>query len=130
VEVASRGGNFLLNVGPGPDGTIQPEFTERLKAIGKWMETNGESIYGTTYGSIQGVSSLRTTQKGGDLYVHIFDWPGARLELLAEGLPKFRSANLLANHKSLTFSHRDQNLVIELPAQAPDADVTVIKLSV
>jgi len=47
VEVASRGGNFLLNVGPQPDGVIQPEFQERLPTIGSWLSVNGESIYGT-----------------------------------------------------------------------------------
>ena len=48
VEVASRRGNFLLNVGPQPDGLIQPEFQQRLRAIGDWLAVNGESIYGTT----------------------------------------------------------------------------------
>ena len=75
VEVASRGGNFLLNVGPQPDGMIQPEFQERLRAIGDWITVNGDSIYETTYGPIQGQSAYRMTAKGSDLYVHIFDWP-------------------------------------------------------
>ncbi len=44
IEIASKGGNFLLNIGPGPDGTIQPEFVERLKQIGAWLRVNGEAI--------------------------------------------------------------------------------------
>jgi alpha-L-fucosidase len=75
VEVASRGGNFLLNVGPQPDGVIQPEFQERLRAIGSWLSVNGESIYGTTYGPVQGVSSIRTTAKKDKIFAHVFDWP-------------------------------------------------------
>ena len=75
VEVASRGGNFLLNVGPQPDGQIQPEFQQRLRAIGDWLTLNGDSIYGTTYGPVQGVAGLRTTAKGKSIYLHIFDWP-------------------------------------------------------
>src|SRR5215472_12536222 len=54
IEVTSRGGNFLLNIGPQPDGMVQPEFQERLHAIGDWLEVNGEAIYGSTYGPIQG----------------------------------------------------------------------------
>ena len=77
VEVASRGGNFLLNVGPQPDGQIQPEFQQRLRAIGDWLTLNGDSIYGTTYGPVQGVAGLRTTANDKSIYVHIFDWPAA-----------------------------------------------------
>ena len=74
VEVASRGGNLLLNVGPQPDGQIQPEFQERLKAVGAWLTVNGESIYGTTYGPVQNVPGLRTTAGPKSIYVHVFDW--------------------------------------------------------
>src|ERR1700694_1359408 len=63
VEVASRGGNFLLNVGPQPDGMIQPEFQQRLRAIGDWLSVNGESVYGTMYGPVQKMKSVRTTAK-------------------------------------------------------------------
>lgn len=128
VEVASRGGNFLLNVGPGPDGVIQVEFVERLQAIGRWMDRNGESIYETTYGPIQGVSSVRTTAKGIDVFVHIFDWPGTALELSANNLPRFRSASMLASREAVGFRQENGRLVLKLPPQAPDPDVTVIRL--
>lgn len=128
AEVASRGGNFLLNVGPEPDGTIQPEFVERLQAIGSWMKQNGDSIYGTTYGPIQGDPNVRSTAKGQDVFVHVFNWPGKSLELTARNLPRFRSASLLASGESLRF-HQGNGLAIELPANAPDQNVTVIKLT-
>jgi alpha-L-fucosidase len=128
VEVASRGGNFLLNVGPGPDGTIQPEFTERLQGIGKWLDRNGESIYGTTYGPLQGLGGVRTTARGRDVFLHVFDWPGESLELPGQGLPKFRSASLLATNQPLTFDQLDNRLIIKLPAQPQGSDVTVIRL--
>ena len=75
IDVASKGGNFLLNVGPTPEGTIQPEFEERLLAIGEWLKVNGEAIYGTTYGPLQELASGRTTAKGKTVYLHVFDWP-------------------------------------------------------
>jgi alpha-L-fucosidase len=128
VEVASRGGNFLLNVGPEPDGTIQPEFVERLQAIGKWMGRNSASIYGTTYGPIQGVPSVRTTAKGRDMFVHLFELPGATIELMATGLPKYASARLLATGQPVEFQQNDRGVTIKLPAQAPDPDVTVIAM--
>ena len=129
VEVASRGGNFLLNVGPGPDGTIQPEFAERLQAIGKWMQHNGESIYGTSYGPIQGIRSVRTTAKADDMFVHILDWPGTTLKIAAKSLPKFGSAKFLASGERLDFHQEQGNLSLSLPAQAPDSDVTVIRMA-
>jgi alpha-L-fucosidase len=128
VEVASRGGNFLLNIGPRPDGTVQPEFQERLRAIGEWLQVNGEAIYETTYGPIQGIASVRTTVKNKSIYVHVFDWPASPLEL--PGIEaKVLSARLLAQGKPLTFRQKEGRLQIDLSAQAPDANVSVIALT-
>jgi len=127
VDVASKGGNFLLNVGPTPDGTIQPEFEERLRGIGAWLQTNGEAIYGTTYGPVQGVSNLRTTQKENTVYLHVLDWPQG--ELNVNGLPSHvLSATMLAGGKPLSFTQNGDHLSIQLPPTAPDGDVTVIAL--
>jgi len=128
VEVASRGGNFLLNVGPQPDGIIQAEFQERLRAIGKWMERNNASIYGTTYGPVQGAKGFRTTAKGRDVFVHVFDWPGTELNVSAENLPKFGSASMLEGGQPLEFKQQDGRMTIKLPSEAPDPDATVIRL--
>ncbi len=127
VEVASRGGNFLLNVGPQPDGLIQPEFQERLRAIGDWLAVNGDSIYGTTYGPVQGIKSLRTTAKENKVFVHVFDWPNSPLQVTGIG-PKVLSANLLANGQPLKFRQTEGGLQIDLPPHAPDANVSVITL--
>jgi alpha-L-fucosidase len=128
VEVASRGGNFLLNVGPQPDGLIQPEFQERLRAIGNWLTVNGDSIYGTTYGPVQGMASLRTTAKGKRVYVHVLDWPSATLEI--NGLDaKVIAAHLLATGQSLTFRQDAGKLQIDVPGHAPDPNVSTIALN-
>jgi len=127
VEVASRGGNFLLNVGPRPDGTIQPEFQERLRAIGGWLSVNGDSIYGTNYGPVQGMPSIRTTAKDNNIFIHVLDWPTAALEI--SGIkPKVISARLLATGQSLKFTQTEEKLKLELPSRMPDANVTTIAL--
>ncbi len=128
IEVASRGGNFLLNVGPTPEGTIQPEFQERLRAIGKWLDRNGEAIYDTTYGPLQGLTFARTTARNRDVFVHVFDWPGASMELPGAGLPKLRSASMLDSGAPLEYRQDGERVIIQLPGQAPDADATVIAL--
>lgn len=127
VEVASRGGNFLLNVGPQPDGQIQPEFQERLKVIGAWLMLNGDSIYGTTYGPVQNVDGLRTTAGPKSIYVHIFDWVPPTC-MLAGVNGRVLSARLLANGMTLKFRQTEERLEIEIPPSAPDPDVSVIAL--
>lgn len=127
VEVASRGGNFLLNVGPQPDGVIQPEFQERLRAIGDWLAINGDSIYGTAYGPVQGAKGIRTTAKSGTIFVHVFDWPTLSLEMKGVD-PKILSAHLLANGQPLKFNQTESGLRIDLPARAPDGNVSVIAM--
>jgi alpha-L-fucosidase len=127
VEVASRGGNFLLNVGPQPNGLIQPEFQQRLRAIGDWLAVNGDSIYGTTYGPLQGINNLRTTAKENTIFVHVFDWPTSPLELNGVD-PKILSAHLLATGQPLKFMQTENRLRVDLPPQEPDANVSVIAL--
>jgi alpha-L-fucosidase len=125
VEVASLGGNFPLNVGPQPDRFVQPEFQQRLRAIGDWLAVNGESIYGTTYGPVQNMKSVRTTAKRGRLFLHIFDWPSSPLEI--SGLDtKVMSANMLAGGQSLKFRQTERLLQIDLPQSPPDLNVTVV----
>jgi alpha-L-fucosidase len=128
VEVASRGGNFLLNVGPSPDGVIQPEFQERLLAIGKWMDRNGDSIYGTTYGPIQGLDFVRTTAKDSDVYVHVLNWATPKLVLPSGALPKVCAVELLDGGRRLEFRQSDHDIEFETPAQAPDPVVSVLLL--
>jgi alpha-L-fucosidase len=128
VEVASRGGNFLLNVGPQPDGAIQPEFQERLRAIGEWLSMNGDSIYGTTYGPVQGIASLRTTAKANSVFVHVFDWPAGPLEITGLHAQVMR-AHMLSTGQTLTFRQNASKLQINVAAQAPDPNVSTIVLN-
>ena len=128
VEVASRGGNFLLNMGPQPDGQIQPEFQERIKAIGAWLTLNGDSIYGTTYGPVQNVEGLRTTAGPKTVYVHLFDWTPPVCTV--SGIDaRVLSARLLANGMPLKFRQTEGKLEVEIPPKAPDPDVSVVALN-
>jgi alpha-L-fucosidase len=129
VEVAAKGGNLLLNVGPGPDGTIQPEFQERLRAIGKWLKANGESIYGTTYGPLQDLSFGYTTSRGNTVYLHVFDWPVAE-KLEIPRLPvRIENVRLLASGQGLHCEQSEKQVTIQVPPQAPDKVDTVLAIT-
>jgi len=125
VEVTSRGGNYLLNVGPTDRGTFPPEALERLQYIGKWMEKNGDSIYDSTYTPLQGSSWGRATRKGNTIYLHIFEWPlSGKIEI--EPFPtKVQAVSLLTGER-LAFVQEENKLEITTPSQSPDADVSVL----
>ncbi|MGY8916521.1 MAG: alpha-L-fucosidase, partial [Flavobacteriales bacterium] len=72
IKAAGNNANFLLNIGPMPNGAIQQEHKERLKELGAWLDANGESIYDTRGGEYQN-DSMVSTQKGKELYLHILD---------------------------------------------------------
>ena len=128
VEVASRGGNFLLNVGPQPDGVIQPEFQERLRAIGKWLAVNGDAIYGTTYGPLQNLTFARTTAKGRYIFLHVFDKPEGKLRLPPLS-GKLASVSTLADQRSVPFEQTEQSIEIDTGGMAADPYATVLRLT-
>ncbi|HSU53878.1 MAG TPA: alpha-L-fucosidase [Candidatus Dormibacteraeota bacterium] len=129
VDCASKGGNYLLNVGPTAEGLIPDASIERLQQIGHWMQLNGEAIYGTAASPFaKPLAWGRCTQKssGKDtlLYLHVFNWP-ADGELLVPGLKnRVESAQLLpipAQAQSLLpVETADDGLVLTLPKNAPD----------
>ena len=98
VDCSSKGGNYLLNVGPTSEGLIPEPSVERLKAIGQWMKVNGASIYGTTASTIGQPQWGRSTTKGDMIYLHVFDWPQDG-KLAVEKLDKpVKKAWLLSEH--------------------------------
>ena len=133
ADIASKGGNFLLNVGPTAEGLIPQPSVERLNAIGEWMKVNSESIYGTTANPIGELTWGRCTAKPGRLYLHVFDWP-ADSKLEVTNLHKtVAKAYLLADDKraGLAVARKDENiLVVTVPAEAPDKINTVIVLEI
>jgi len=130
VDIASKGGNYLLNVGPTAEGVIPQPSVERLLAMGDWLRVNGEAIYGTVAGPIQGMGWCRTTAKPGAVYLHVFDWP-QRGELRLPALPHgVGRAYLLADLRkaSLPLRTAGSELSIQGPAIAPDDRDTVVVL--
>jgi len=131
VDIASKGGNFLLNVGPTAEGLIPGPSVERLAAMGEWMKVNSESIYGTTASPLGKVSWGRCTATPGKLYLHVFDWP-ADGKLHVPGVKSgVKKAYLLADKKraSLKVVRGDgDNFVVSVPAKAPDSIDTVVVL--
>jgi alpha-L-fucosidase len=127
IDAASKGGNFLLNVGPTPAGTIQPEFEERLRGIGKWLAVNGESIYGSTYGPVQTIPFGRMTAKGKALYLHVFDMP--KDDIVVEGLgARIASVKTLDGGRPVKFVQTGNRLVIPVAGLAADPHATVLAL--
>jgi alpha-L-fucosidase len=130
VDIASKGGNFLLNVGPTAEGLIPGPSVERLAAMGKWMKVNSPAIYGTAASPIGKPAWGRATQKPGKLYLHVFEWP-ADGKLTIPVTNQVTKASLLAEPgRALTVTASDQGMVIQLPPAAPDAVASVIALDI
>ncbi|MFM7182430.1 MAG: alpha-L-fucosidase [Verrucomicrobiales bacterium] len=131
-DIVSKGGNFLLNVGPTAEGEIPKESIKRLEAVGRWIDVNGEAIYGTTASPFHRLPWGRCTRKatatGTTLYFHVFDWP-VDGKLFIPGLKnKVKSAALLAGSVAVPVTAGGEGVTLQLPAQAPDADVSVIRV--
>ena len=128
IEIVSKGGNLLLNVGPTPQGTIQPEFVARLKYIGRWMKTNSEAIYGTTASVFNKLPFFgRCTVKSNRLYLHVMGWPLDHKLRLPGLKTKVERAYLLVDKQhDLPFTRKGDDVIIDLPERAPDLDATVV----
>jgi alpha-L-fucosidase len=134
VKAAGMNANFLLNVGPMPTGKIQPEFVERLKEMGQWLEKNGDTIYGTRGGPIPPQKwGVATQSKSGDrIYLHVLDAKADRISL-----PKFSKTTEIAGKKWEVRLHSGgtialpgltgtNELIFELPREGRDPIDTII----
>ncbi|MGD0383086.1 MAG: alpha-L-fucosidase [Thermoguttaceae bacterium] len=134
VDIASKGGNYLLNVGPTSEGLIPEPSVERLHEIGRWMKVNGEAVYGTTASPFTYLPWGRCTKKltadGATLYLHVFQWP-ADGKLLVPGLKNtLESASLLIDGSKLEAADDKGGVVVSVPAAAPDKISSTVVLKV
>jgi len=128
IDAVSKGGNYLLNIGPLPDGSIDPKSVERFNAIGDWMEVNGDAIYGTQAGPFTRLPWGRATSKQVDggyrLYLHVFDWP-ADGKLFIPGLESLPTQGQLLGvpgiQKKPAVATRGGALIVGLPPKPKNA---------
>jgi len=126
VEIASKGGNFLLNVGPDARGRIPEASVARLAAVGEWMDLNGEAIYGTQAGPLQDLSWGRTTQKENTVYLHVFDWPEGEIQV--DGLAVERACLLAEPGTGLPLRKAGNTTFIKVAEKPLHPAATVIAL--
>jgi alpha-L-fucosidase len=150
VDIVSKGGNYLLNVGPTSEGVIPQASQDNLRAVGRWLKVNGEAIYGagpTPFGEELGAvdrtrqdkkgaplfvasTAWRCTTKPGKLYIHLFQWPSNSTFELSRANGKVKKAYMLADasHKGLKVKQSGAQVTVALPTQAPDRIDSVLVL--
>ncbi|HEY4151238.1 MAG TPA: alpha-L-fucosidase [Chitinophagaceae bacterium] len=134
IDIASKGGNYLLNVGPTPEGEFPQGSIEGLKGIGAWMKVNSEAIYATSaspFGLLPWGRCTKKVQAGNTiLYLSVFDWPKDGRLVLPAVKGTIVRAQLLANGSALKTEMTDTGVVINVPGKASDPVATVVKLEV
>jgi alpha-L-fucosidase len=128
IKAAGFGANFLLNTGPMPNGSIQPENVDTLMAIGTWLETYGDSYYGTRKGPVEPQEWGVTVSKGDIVYVHILDHQGGTIQL--DGFnPKLSSAVYYDDGSEAEVKRNKDGLILSVPAQKLKPIDTIIVLT-
>lgn len=129
VNAAGRNANFLLNVGPMPNGKMQTEFLDTLKKVGEWLQKNGESIYGTRGNIIPPADWGVATSKDKVIYLHILKQPKEAI-LKIDGLPgKVLTCKFLANNKAVKFSQQNNSLTLNLESPELNDIDNIIKIT-
>jgi alpha-L-fucosidase len=129
ANAAGRKANFLLNVGPMPSGTIQPEFVDTLKAVGAWMKVNGETIYGTRGNIIAPQEWGVVTSKQHTYYVHIMKPVDAPYLFLPGIKNKILSAASFSGKTKLKIKQVPEGVFVYLEGLATNAIDTIIELT-
>jgi alpha-L-fucosidase len=135
IDIASKGGNFLLNVGPKPDGTIPQASIDRLAEIGSWMNVNGESIYGTEASPFRrpwwGRCTRKELENGNTrLYLQVFEWPKDKRLHVPVNNEAVQCYALSDERETLDVEKREEGLVVKLTGDAIDEISSVVVLDI
>ena len=132
IDIASKGGNYLLNVGPTSLGQIPDSSVDRLKKIGSWMKINGEAIYGTKAGPFKHLAWGRCTQKQDTLYFHVFNFPADNMLVIPGLHANIEKVYSLADsrQKEIPFIERNANVVLDLSGTGRTDYATVLVMKI
>ena len=119
VDVVSKNGNLLINIGPRADGTIPEVMEQCLRETGEWLKVNGEAIYGSRYWDVHQDGDVRFTRKGSTLYAVALEWPEAELRLATLAGKDVVSVSMLGSGETVKWKQDSQGLVIEPPSKRP-----------
>ncbi|HEX5552831.1 MAG TPA: alpha-L-fucosidase [Chitinophagaceae bacterium] len=128
VKDAGMNANLLLNVGPMPNGKIQPEFIDTLHLVGKWMDQYGQSIYGTRAGFMSPEDWGVTTQKDGRQFIHVLKYPENGLLFIRGVKRKVLSATGFISGKPVKFKQMPEGVFFYMEGMSPDANDNVIEI--
>jgi len=121
-------GNLLFNVGPMPDGRVEPRQVDRLKEMGAWVSKNSEAIYGTRGGPYLPGDKIVSTHKDKKIFLHVLDSPGKKLKLPGEEGFEIRNAYFLGDGSSIPMERKNGSVLLRLPSEMPDAYANVVVL--
>ena len=128
VRAAGYGSNLLLNVGPMPDGRIQPEHLESLHQMGEWLRRNGATIYGTRRGPVSPTDAMASTQKGKTVYLHLLD-PQQDVIFLEGFEGRIGSIRLRADQSDVAYERSRYGLLLKVPAAKRDPVDTIVEIT-
>ncbi len=130
VKAAAFNANFLLNVGPMPNGVIQPEFTDTLQKMGEWLKVNGETMYGTRGGPVAPKNWGGFTQKGKTVYMHILSRPETDGYIFVDGFTqKIKNAVLFTGKQEVKFKQVPEGTFIYIKGITLDAVDTIVEIN-
>lgn len=127
LKTAGGGGNLLFNVGPMPDGRIEQRQIDRLKEMGGWLETYGESVYETTGGPYKPTEWISSTRKGNKIYLHLYSLNENQLLLPSPGVGKVKSCSIFYGNQ-LSYKQTKETLTIQIPEEVKNETVTTIEI--